>query len=471
MSKKTVISIVENMLMILLLFAMIVQCVGYIRLVQNGTDGILPEFPESEAKLLASGSLDISETGKSHVTPYFTGVILDDGRMYGGAYDDVLAYEVFGYFARVLENASGGTAKKIVYSGEDKKYEYLENLYNGTKNCYYVSLKNGLEFSVLCQLMTDTYTEIPENPEFIVKDMFLLCGSSGEASITAVDSDGNVMKIYPSKNIPFNKEYLESYNNTEENEFEFVNVEKNANAGKNCYFPSFKYSVKYRTIQKTPFDTYFSFNSEDADIPDFVNIFGMNGDNTRFYKRTLDGAMICVENTTSFEISQNGSFIFLPGDDDGDIGVYLEYGSDSDYGFFEYVQAAQGIASALNEKLNGSAALLSLEDIIYNNGECIFYYGYTVNGVPVERHGGYALELVFSKDRLVRSNGNIEIYLSGEDSVTDMPQKTAFVLMDNEQDIVHYFGPEFTFNNETDYETAVMRWKVEYKAADGGTQG
>ncbi len=470
MSKKTVVSIVENLLMVLLLFAMLVQCVWYISLAQNKGDGSLPEFPESEVQLLTEGKLDLNETVKSLVTPYFAGVISENG-MYGGTYNDALAYEIFRNFARVLENAPGGTAKKVVYSDTQKKYEYLENLYNGTKNCYYVKLNNGVEFSVLCQLMSDTYTEIPENPGFAVKDMFLISGASGEASITAVDNDGNVLKIYPSKNIPFNKEYLESYNNTEKDEFEFVLAEDNVSADKNCYFPAFKYSLKYNTVLRTPFSERFDIDAEGADLRDFVSIFGMNEDNTRFYKRNSDGAMICVEDTTSFEITQNGGFVFIPEAQGGNLGAFLSIGADSGYGFFEYAGAAQEIAVSLNEKLSGCCGRLSLEDIVYNDGECRFYYSYTVNGVPVEEEGEYALELRFSRDSLIYAKGKIEVLVFDQEAVTDIPQKTAYVLMERNNGTVLYFGPEYTFGDDPqDSSRALMRWTVEYDTGDGGLQ-
>ncbi|MBE6704756.1 MAG: hypothetical protein E7583_05790 [Ruminococcaceae bacterium] len=467
MSKKTIISIIENLLMVLLLFAMLVQCVWYINLARNGGEGALPDFPESEASFLANDSLALSETGKSHLTPYFVGVILEDG-MYGGTYEDSIAYEIFGNFAKVLENAPGGTAKKVVYPGTEKKYEYLDSLYNDTKNCYYVRFRNGLEFSALCQLMSDTDTDIPQSPEFEVRDMFLICGSSGEASITAVDDEGSVLKIYPSKNIPFNNEYLETYNNTEKDEFEFVEVDVNTTADKNCYFPAFRYSVDYRTVRRIPFSEYFSFNEFDADVRDFVSIFGMNSDNTKFYKRSSDGAIICVENATTFEISSDGSILFVPEVNDGGLDLYLDTSLDSDYGFYEYSRAAQNIVSLLNDKLYGCAGVLSLADIAYNEGECSFYYSFTVNGVPVEQNGGCGLELVFSGDRLRGARGRIAVCIPNGDSVTDIPQKTAWVLMEK-HGTVKYFGPEYTFpENSVGNDLSVMRWKVEYASAYGG---
>ncbi len=469
MSKKTIISIVENLLMVLLLFAMLVQCVWYINLTRGVGDASLPEFPESEAALLASDYLAASETGKSHVTPYFTGVIFDDV-MYGGTYEDSLAYEIFGCFTKVLESAPGGTTKKVVYSGNDKKYEYLDSLYNDTKNCYYVRFRNSLEFSVLCQLMSDTYIGIPENPDFAVRDMFLICGSSGEASITAVDNEGNVLKIYPSKNIPFNNEYLETYNNTEKDEFEFVSVSKNRETGINCYFPCFRYSMDYNLVRKVPFSEFFSFNPADADLRDFVNIFGMNPDNTRFYKRSSDGVQVCVENATSLEISADGDIQFLPKGQDGTLDLYLDVGEESDDGFFGYSRASQNIVAELNNKLYGCAGVLSLADIVYNEGECTFYYILTVNGVQLAGKDVYALELRFSENRLVGAKGHLEVCIKDSGAVTDMPQRTAFVLMENAAP-VRYFGPEYTLMDEVEQnDCARMLWTVEYLSADGGVE-
>lgn len=465
MSKKTVISMVETLLLVLLLFAMLVQCVFFISLTQNNSDGSLPAFPESEAKLLAYGSPEAAESSKSTVVPYFVGA-RHSGGMYGGIYDDEMSHEIFGHFARVLENATGGTAKKVVYSDSEKKYEYLESLYNGTSDCYYVKLCNGIEFSVLCQLMSDTYTDIPENPDFVIEDMFLVSGASDEASITAVDKYGNVLKIFPSKNIPFNNEHLEAYNNTEKDEFEFVRIEDNALSGQNCYFPAFRYSVDYKTVTAKSFADCFDMDTDSSDLRSFVRIFGMNSDNTRFYKRATDSAMICVEDTMGIELTADGSFTFNIGDEDGNLGNIID-SHESEHGFFEYADAARSIVSSLNEKFGEYCGVLSVQDIIYSDGECRFVYIYTVNGVPLEEDLGYALELVFSSDSLVEAKGRLRVLSFSDEARTDIPQKTAYVLMTHGRGAVSYFGPELSFG-EDGY--ARLRWTVKYGISNGGMQ-
>ena len=468
MNKKTVVSILENVFMVFLLLAMLVQCVLYISFAQNNGDGSLPSFSESEARLLANDSSMLAEAGKSFVTPYFVGAISADTG-YGGAYDDSLAYEVFGCFADVLENAAGGTSKKVVYSGEDKKYEYLDDLYSNTQSCYYVKLKNGIEFSVLCQLMSDTYTELPENPDFIITDMFLVSGSMGEASIIAVGPYGNVLKIFPSKNISFNNEYLEAYNNTEKDEFEFVKVQSNAEIGRNCYFPVYKYSVEYRSLVKESFGN-LNIEIDSNELKSFVGIFGMNNDNTRFYKRSSDGAIICVEDTTSLEITPSGDFIFLPEDGGETLGVFTENGNDAS-GFYDYSSAAQNIVAKINERLVGYCAKLSLDDVSYSNGECSFRYSYTVNGIPVEKEESAGLELRFASDSLVYAQGTLRIMSFLADEMTEMPQKTAYVLMGEAESPVVYFGPEYCFEDtDSGSKTALMRWAVGTEQIDGRAQ-
>ena len=470
MSKKTLISFAQSALLVLLLFAMLVQCVFFIRLTQNYSDSSLPLFPENEMRLLGNSGFNAAESGKSTVIPYFVGAITDKGR-YAGIYDDTLAAEVFGCFAQIIENASGGTAKKVAFSDAGKKYDYLDTLYNSTESCYYVKLKNGIEFSVLCQLMSDTYNGIPESPGFVIEDMFLVKGAAGESSITAVDADGNVLKIYPSKNIAFNSEYLEAYNNTEKNEFEFVRITENTAEEKNCYFPAFKYSIKYKSIVKENFLDYFILDPDSTDIKNFVGIFGMNDDNTRFYRRSSDGAVICVEDTTSLEITPDGKFTFLAGDDSSTLGSILGQSENTKYGFFDYANAARNIVLSLNEAAYTGCGMLSVDDIAYADGLCSFCYNYTVNGIPLENGGAYSLKLNFSEDALVSAQGRIEVFAFGDEAKTEMPQKTAYVLMDKSKGTILYFGPEYRLSEDPMQSgKAYIKWSVKYGIRNGGMQ-
>ncbi|MBR3996136.1 MAG: hypothetical protein IKI97_12770 [Clostridia bacterium] len=460
MSKKKITSFFGTVLTVLLFGALIVQSVFFISLVQGERDGSLPQFPEGEIKLLANEISDSSDSDTSFLFPYFVGVITSDGK-YAGAYDDVSAREIFASFARVLEASAGGTAKKVVFSKPEKKYEYLDNLYNASDNCYYVKLRNGMEFSVLCQLMSDTYAKVPENPEFVISDMFLVGESSGEASIIAVDSYGNVLKIFPSVNVPFNNEYLQTYNNTVKEEFEFVRIEGNVQSDRNCYYPTYKYSINYTSALRRPFNESFDISVDSEDIGDFISVFGMNYDNTRFYRRSTDGAILCVEDTTSFEMTPDGTFSFSAGENGGKLSLFFENSEIVDYSFFDYVTVANKIVADINANRAESCAVLSLEDITYSAGECRFYYNYTINGIAIEQNNGYALELVFYADSLIYAQGKPEIVMQDKEYLTEIPQKAAYALMGKVSGPVFYFGPEYCFGEtEEEQNRADIRWTV-----------
>ena len=470
MKKNTVITIIQNLFMVLLFSVMLVLCVIYVRYAQSSDNGGLPQFPESEASLLSSGFSDNNSVRKSFILPCFVGGISGNGR-YGGFYDDNSAYEVYGMFINVLKNAPRGTSKKLLFSDSAEKYVYLENLYAKAENCYYVRFENGVGFSVLCQLLSDTYTELPENPDFTIRDMFLSSGASGESVITAVDISGNVLRIYPSKNIPFNSEYLETYTDTEKNSFDFTKINFNTNADKNCYFPVFRYTTAYRSIIRKPFGECFDINSAGNDIRDFISAFGMNDDNTKFYRRTHDGAMICVEDVTSFEITPEGTFVFRPEEGGANLSALLDYSDNRGYGFYDYSCVSKNIVSALNKKLSGYCAQLSLKDITYNGKMCSFYYSYTVNGIPVHSEGEYALKLDFSEDRFVSAEGTVEAMEFLNEERTYMPQRTALALMDEHTSGITHFGAEYCFGTDsTNPDKGIVRWAVKTERREGGTQ-
>ncbi len=464
MKKEKLFALLENCIMVLLFAAMLFQCAVYVGFVQGDNAG-LSEFPESEKKKIANIRISTSETAKSFIIPYFVGTITENGN-FAGAYNENSAYEIFGYFLNVLENAVGGTCKKVAYSDFEKKYEYLDNLYVNTKNCYYVCFENGIEFSVLCGLITDTYADIPENPDFIVKDMFLLCGSLGETSITAVDPDGNVLKIFPSKNISFNNEYLETYNGTDKDEFEFVKVDGNKKAGKNCYFPSYKYSIGYETVNKKSFNDKFSVSADSDDIKELVRIFGMNNDNTHFYKKS-DSSIVCVEANDSFEISIDGNFAFVS-ENGKNLSEFAGSGINSEYGFSDYASVTKNIVKSINEKLVGCRAKLTLNDIIYSNGECLFRCNYTIDGIPIENSEIYGLELKFSGEKLISAFGKIEVIEYSNEAITDMPQRTSYVLLpDSENFYIVYFGAEYCFDsNAENSDIAVLRWTAKTESVE-----
>ena len=461
MRKETAVGIIQNCLVVLLFLAMLVQCVLYISFARVYDDGTLPPFPEGEKEILASGGSYVNDAGGAYLFPYFVAGISENGRC-GGAYEDEAAFGVMGLFAEILENAPEGSAKKISFSDDAKKYAYLEELYTKTEDCYYVKLKNGIGFSVLCQLASDTYSELPQNPDFVVCDMFLVSDAWGQASIVAVDSNGDALEIRPSKGIAFNKDYLEMFNSTDKDLFDFVRLEVNAENGRSCYFPVYRYTVAHRKILKREFSDCFDISNERGDIRDFLGVFGMNADNTRMYRAVRDDAMICVEGATTFEIAPDGGFRFSPGDGGVKIDSFLGRNDGMSYGFFDYCSAAGNVAEALGEIMEGSCAMLSLDGIYYDNGVCTFRYSYTVDGIPLDFDGReYGLSLSFKGDRLTGASGFVSVIRDGGEVRTELPQRTAYALMEKTEGPISYFGARYVFGeDEETADVGVVRWSV-----------
>jgi len=472
MTKRTIISVIQNILMVLLFTAMLALCVYYISNAPNREDDTLPPFPKSGSIYLSNGSLSTGDTGGSFIIPCFVGVITETER-FGGTFSDDQAYEIFGLFTQILDGAPGGTVKKIVFSDEQQKYDYLERLYNTSAESYYMRFENGIEFSVLCQIVSDTYTDIPQNPDFEIQDMFLVKGSLGEAGITAVDTFGNVIKVFPEKTIPFNTEYLETYNKTEHHEFEFVKIEDNVAGKRNCYFPSFRYTIPFRDIIRYEFSECFDLGVDatgkgSTDVRELIAIFGMNADKTSFHVQSNDGSVKCTETATTFEISQNGVFEFVPDRDGGKLDLYLDNFDGTDFGFFEYYKTAKSILESLDKKFEMYCDDITLDDITYKNGRYCFRYNYTVDGIPVECENGYVLELEFSADRLVRAGGNLSAIQYADTESSYIPQRAAYVLMDTKGKPVSYFGAEYCFEDNTSGKSkASVKWSVRTEDVGG----
>ncbi len=456
MKKKEIIGHLLTAVTAILFALMLVQCVLYIRLAESFEEGSLPVFPESEIMLLAKGSEGTIENAGYLISPCFTGAVLG-GTRYSAGYGSDEENEIWQCFVDVLTSAINGTSKKVTHSDADNKNNYLDELYNSSEDCFYIKLASEFELSALCSFLSDTDTGLPENPDFGISDMFLLCGSGGEAYITAVSTDGEVLKIFPSRNIAFNKELLETYNNTETEVFEFLKFENNLSHGKNGYFPVYKHSSAVRGVEKALFADVFGFSRDSVYIMDFVDAFGINTDNVRVYE-TAEGTMVFVENATCLSISDNGYIEYIPEQSTMEEMEFAGIWEDNRYSFFEMSGASKDIVFSLNEMLKGCAAKFTLTDISYSDGKCIFSYDYTAGIVPIRRESGHGLVLEFSERGLEYAYAHIEPYFYLDYKKTDMPQKTAFTLLKNSMESpVGYFGIQYHFDDE-DKNTGTARW-------------
>lgn len=447
MKKKEIIGYLLTTATALLFVLMLLQCALYIRLAESFEDGSLPVFPESEISLLAKGGEGISESTDYLISPYFSGIILDSVP-YSAGYAEGSGNEIWQCFVEILQSAPSGTAKKVIYSDAESKSHYLDDIYTSPGDCFYVKLPYEIEFSALCSFISDKETGLPENPDFGISDMFLLYGSSGEAYITAVSSDGDVLKIFPSRNIAFNKELLETYNNTGNGNFDFLKFENNLSHGKNGYFPVYRHSQEVRSVEKSAFSNVYGFDRNGVYIMEFVSAFGLNTDNVKVYE-TAEGTMVFVENADRLSISENGFIEYIPEDNQEDDNAFVKDAFYNDLGFFEISGISKHIVNALNEMLAGCAAKLMLTDIVYRDGKCIFYYDYMANSVPLRSGGGHGLVLEFTKKGLAYASAKIEPYFYLDYKKTDMPQKTAFTLLNNTlSEPVVYFGIQYSFAHE-----------------------
>lgn len=455
MKKKEIIGYMLTAATAFLFVLMLLQCALYIRLAVSFKDGSLPDFPESGISLLAKGGEGAGEAPDYLVSPYFSGVVRDSVKFSPG-YTEGAGDEIWQCFVEVLDSAPRGTAKKVTFSDTESKNSYLDDIYSAAEDCFYVKLPYETEFSALCSFISEKETVLPENPDFGISDMFLLCGSGGEAYITAVSTAGDVLKIFPSRNIAFNKDLLRTYNNTGNGNFEFLKFENNPAHGKNGYFPVYRHSQEARSIEKSAFSEVYGFDRDGLYIMDFVSAFGLNTDNVRVYE-TSEGTMVFVENADRLSISENGFIEFIPEEDKSDENAFINDAYYTDLGFFEISSVALDIVDALNEMLTGCAAKLMLTDVVYRDGRCVFYYDYMANNIPV-KSDGHGLVLEFTRKGLAYASAKIQPYFYLDYKKTDMPQKTAFTLLHGSvSEPVVYFGLQYSFSDES-ISTADAEW-------------
>ncbi len=459
MKKDRLIDFLQSAALLVLFTSMLLLCGVYISLTVNLKDSSLPAFPENEMSYIKGEGTASKEKDSHLVVPYFAAALSED-YMFACEYADAPVGDIWQCFVDVLANAPGGSSKKLSYSDPEKKYSYLDALYSEYENSFYVKLANPIEFSVLCALLSDTYKDIPENPDFEILDMFLVSDAGGEASITAVDTDGNVLKIFPSKKITFNKELFDTYNDTKSNNFDFIRLENSVMSGKNGYFPVFRHPLILDSVKNVPFAERFTVEIDSGDVKDFTAIFGMNLDNVRRYQSS-DGAVIVLENTSRLTIAKNGDIEFLTDADPLPLSRFLGYNSE-EYTFSDIVAASKSIIGKINKKLSGCAATLSLSQVVYGGGSVSLYYDYTVGGIPLMRDEGYSLCLEFSHNALLYAKGVLEPYIFSDGVKTDTSQKVAYAMIAGDiSGEVDYFGAEYSFSDAG--EIAIVRWTLKVR--------
>lgn len=450
-------SFLQSLILALLVVLMLVQCTIYINLVENIDNSRLPAFPESMLELLSDQNGNTTVSGYNVVLPYFYAAS-KDGSKYAYRYDNSDGEKIWQSFIEVLKNCPGGTTKKVSFSNDETKYEYLDDLYCNSDNYFYVKLRNEIEVSVLCSIMSQSSEIISDNAGFKVSDMFLFYGGSGETYITAVSGAGEVLKIFPSRNITFNKELLSTYTDTVRNDFEFIKVNKNVEGKRNCYFPTFRHSVVIPDIVLLDYSE-FEKALEETNI--FANIFGMNEDNIRTYS-TINGDTVYVQDATRLTVSKNGVVEFQPEYGEATLSDFLNAGNSTRNTFGDIIKASFEIAANINKMLNSCAGKLVLSDIVYSEGTFKLYYDYTVCGIPVNNGNMYGLYLEFSDSVLVYGSANILLYVYSEGSGSDIPQKSAYALLEDKIETpVSYFGAEYRVSHsELGTETGSMHWTV-----------
>ncbi len=450
-------SFLQSLILALLVILMLTQCTIYINLVENIDNSRLPVFPESMLALLSDQNSSTTASVHNILLPYFCAAS-KDGSRYAYRYNNADNEKIWQSFIEVLKNCPGGTTKKVLYSDDGKKYEYLDELYRNSDNYFYVKLRNGIELSVLCSIISQSSEIVLDNAGFEVSDMFLFYGGSGEAYITAVSGDGEVLKIFPSRNITFNKELLSTYTDTERNDYEFIKVNKNIEGKRNCYFPVFRHSVVIPDIVRLDYSE-FEKSLEGTNI--FARIFGMNEDNIKTYS-TINGDTVYVQDATSLTVSHNGTVEFQPEYGETTLSDFLNPGNSTKNTFGDIIKASFEISAEINKMLNSCAGKLVLSDIVYSDGTFRLYYDYTICGIPVNNGDKYGLYLEFSDSVLVYGSVNIRPYVYSEGSGSDIPQKSAYALLVNEiKTPVSYFGAEYrVLKNTFDTETGSMLWTV-----------
>ena len=451
MKGKRFFGILQSCILILLFMSRLGQCVLYVGFAEKIGGTVLEPFPDSQIRLLSSASGGMSSS--DIISPCFIGILDGNtsgtGVMLSMSVDSEAASEVWQGFVSVLENSPKGTAKQIIFSDYAEKSSYLSQLYEKSESCCYARFAEGIEFSVLASILSGVYEVIPENPDFVISDMFLVRGSNGEASIIATDLDGEVLKIFPSKNITFNNEILTAYTDTGENLFFFQNLAEGKEFYGNGYFPVLNRTLSAPSLVRSDFDSFFSISESGEDARKLMKMFGINSDNVRTYN-TSDGDIVFVEDANRLTVSKDGRVEYIP--DEGGKPV-SEIITTDNIGFGAISDTARFIAASLSEALLLCDADVALKGVSFDGSVCRFEYCYSANGIPiVDKSFGEeysAISLKFHGDRLVDAVLNIVPYRFSGKTVTNMPQKSALALLSDslyaQDERVLYFGAQYLF--------------------------
>ncbi len=460
MKKKEIIGYVQTAVMVLLFVLMLSLCGLYIRFAETFDDGSLPSFPESEIMLLSKNPENAEDGAKQLISPYFIGVSGKDFK-YAQTFGAEHSEEIWENFTEILENSYLGASEKVLLSSAEAKNAYLEKLYNSGEDYFYVKFAREIEYSVLCSFLSDTYKAMPENPGFKISDMFLFKDKSDESYITAVSSDGEVLKIFPSKKILFNKELFLTYNSKETRNFEFIKIENNIKNGKNGYFPAYRHPLTAPSIIPLEFAYAFDFSENSKDAMDFIGIFGMNSDNVKTY-RTADYNIVFVEDMVRLSISDDGIVEFIPGEEGTHISKLYDGTVADEYGFIQLARTASQIAGKINEKLSECAAKLTFSDVVYREGICEFYFDYTVDALPVKSNDDFGILLQFKGDSLTYAKAHIKPYIYSSEYQTEMSQKTAYAMLKNRiGGNAVYFGAEYSLSvDDEGNNIGTVNWTV-----------
>lgn len=476
MTKKKVADFLQSLLLIFLFAVLLGQCAFYIRLAENlGGTGLEP-FPDSELMLL--GKQQDGNNSSYLISPCFTAVIPKDKHGSGNYLpmsEGSDGREIWKYFTETIKSSVKGTAKQIIFADVEEKKSYLDALYTECTECYYVKFAKGIEFSVLALLLSDTYEQLPDNPDFLISDMFLTKGSNGECSVVAVDKFGEVLKIFPSRNVSFNNELVETYTNTDADSFEFVNIASSDFAERNGYFPVLIRSLSSAALQKSELEAFVSLGDFGSDSDSILKAFGMNKDNTKSYVNS-DGDYMFIENTTRLRVGKNGNIVYTPENGGTPISDILSYsGNVGSDGFGEIAMLSKSVAAELSDLLYLCDGNVTLYDVSYNGTILSFVFRYTAGGIPITDNDDEgkirnALRLDFERDKLVYAEMNVIPYRFSGTVSTDMPQRTAYAILSselsqrNEKSYVEYFGAEYLFASESDTSSLVFGMKTEKEA-------
>ena len=434
---------------VIVLFALLLGLsVLFIRLSGVVEDTHLPPFPESGLRLL-SGESDKAGAADAYLfSPAFLCASSDSCR-YALTYSEEDDGELWQNFVRVLQNAPGGTAKKVAFSDAEKKAAYLDALYGSEAPYYYCRLPSAVPFCVLCALVSDRLSAIPENPDFAVRDLFLFCGSSGESYLAAVDPAGDVLKIYPARGVSFNKERLEAYNETGLRNFTFLKVEENAQSAVCPYFPVYTQTMTLYTARRMDREGSLLPLSDAASRQEFVSLFGMNPANTRSYEAS-DDSLVFVEDTAQLRVSREGFAEFMPQDGGNPLSRYLSYGIDTEAGgFMDVLSVSRTILARLGKLLENTDGRLLMTDLVRGGDGLEVRCRYSVDGIPVDTGRPYDAVLRFSQNSLLYGEVYLESFRKQDLYEDPIPQKLAYTLI--REDLsgrVVSFGAEYTASEE-----------------------